>query len=510
MQNANQVNVTGGTYNGQTVEEALDNVSSDVTNISTQVTQIGNDVAADNDGDSTNELQDADEVNFTGGIYNGQNVQQVIENLETEITADGDGDSTNELQNANQVNVTGGTYNGQTVEEALDNVSGDVANLSAQAAQNSNDIAADEDGDSTNELQNANQVDVTGGTYNGQDVQAALELIATALAADNDGDASNELQNANQVNVTGGTYNGQTVQQALEVLTNAVAAGDNDSDPSNELQAAIDVPVTGGAYTGMSVQQALQIIAVSLQADDDGDATNELQDADEVNITSGTYAGSNVQSALENVAAAQAADDDGDSTNELQELIYDGETIGITNGNTIDLQDILLGAPGASIRYPQGIIGDYIVVTSANYQVPAGKTFYMTGGPPTVDLLISGTTFTHPTAPNMPILSSGQIIQDCKCIGLLIDEADILEVVMVNFQQSPTYTVPAGKELIVKSGMVNDDVSFLVVNGTQIEFFRPNFLRASSLLAFPEGTELQMPNNVSQMILTAYLIDLEP
>lgn len=448
------------------------------------------------DNDPINEIQNADQVNVTSGVFQGQTVQEALENI-NQGGADADNDPANEIQTASQVNIANGTFAGQNVEQALESLS-----------QNSTDA----DNDSTNELQNANEVNVTGGTYNGQDVQEALELIAAALNADNDPSNTNEIQTADEVNVMSGTYSGQNIQQALEQITTALGQHtDDDSDATNEIQTASEVNVTGGNYTGQTVQQALETIRTALLADDDGDSTNELQDANEVNITGGSFSGQNVQTALEDIKDLQDADDDSDSTNEIQELIFDGEVIGITGGNTINLGDIPLGAPGASVRYPQGIIGDYVVVTTADYTVPAGKNFYMTGGPPSIQLMLeSGAFVQHPTAPSMPIVDEGHVIKNCNCLGLLVDINTVITATTVDFQTTPVYTVPAGKVFVIKSGMVNDDISYLVVNGQQIEFFRPNYIRASNLLSFPEGTTLQMPNNVTQMALTGYLMEIEP
>ena len=371
--------------------------------------------------------------------------------------------------------------------------------------------------------QNAAQVDVVNGSFTGQTVEEALDNINASLAADEDTDATNELQNAEAVNVTTGTFSGQTVNEALEAIHSGLGDADGDGDATNEIQDATEVDIENGTFDGQNVQQALENINFALEADEDSDATNELQEANEINVTAGNYNGQTVEEALGNVNSEVttittqltqvvneiAADADGDATNEIQQLVYDGETLGITGGNTITLGDVVFSAPGASIIYPQGILGDYIVVTDANYEVPAGKNFYMTGGPPVVNLTVNGTSYAHKTTPNMPVLQEGQAIENCNCLGLLIDENGIVDVEIIDFQNASTYTVPTGKVFVVKSGMVNDDVSYLVVNNVQIEFFRPSLLRSSNLLSFPAGTSLQMPNNVSEMVLTGYLIELE-
>ena len=570
IQNATEVEIAGGTFDGQNVQQAIENISfglstdndSDATNELQNATEIpiitgefaGQSVenalnnlqaisTADNDTNAQNEIQTAGEVEVTGGDFDGQNVEQALNQLQNQVDSDNDDNPVNEIQNANQVSVTGGTYNGQTVEQVLEGLNTELSSVITQITQVINDVAVDGDGDSTNEIQSANEVSVTNGTYNGQTVEQVLEGLSLELStvttqitqvindvsADGDGDSMNEIQSANEVSVTNGTYNGQTVEQVLEGLNTELSsvitqitqvindvAADGDGDATNEIQSANEVSVTNGIYNGQTVEQALEDVNTdiiqlenNLAQDNDGDATNEIQTAATVNIDGGIFAGQNVEEILDSLQIRIVADNDGDDTNEIQELLYDGETLSITGGNTINLNDIPFAAPGANTSYPQGIFGDYIVVISANYQVPAGKNFYLTGGPPTVNLLVNGTSYAHPTTPSMPLLRGGQIIQNCNCLGVLIDENNIIETEIIDFQSYNIYTVPAGKVFIIKSGMVNDNVSYIVVNGVQIEFFRPNYLPSSNVLSFPEGTTLQMPNNVSEMVLTGYLVEIE-
>lgn len=65
----------------------------------------------------------------------------------------------------------------------------------------------------------ASSVDITNGTFVGQDLEQVLENLNTAAnTPDGDGDSGNEIQDADAVNVTDGAYNGQNVEQALNTL----------------------------------------------------------------------------------------------------------------------------------------------------------------------------------------------------------------------------------------------------------------------------------------------------
>lgn len=205
---------------------------------------------------------------------------------------------------------------------------------------------------------------------------------------------------------------------------------------------------------------------------------------------------------------------DESDTNELQELSIDGNTISISGGNTIELSStaIPFSAPGASYDLPQGLYGEYIVRTTGNYTVPNGKTFWITAGGPNVKLKGLGITpfAIHPTTPNMPVLPSGQVVQDCMCTGVLIDNSQFVQPLVINLIQDGSYTVPEGKTLFVKSGLKNDEIGYLKVNNSPMEFLRSNFTRGTRIIAFPAGTLVEpITSNANELILTGFLIDEE-
>ena len=125
------------------------------------------------------------------------------------------------------------------------------------------------------------------------------------------------------------------------------------------------------------------------------------------------------------------------NTNELQELSISGNIISLSDGNSISLTDtsVPFSAPGASYDLPQGIIGQHIVLGLGNYTVPAGKTLWITSGGPNVKLKGLGVTpfALHPTTPNMPVLPSSGVVQDCMCTGILIANTENIEPKVINF-----------------------------------------------------------------------------
>ena len=69
-----------------------------------------------------------------------------------------------------------------------------------------------------------------------------MTLIAASNAADNDTDPTNEIQDANEVNIddAAGNFTATEVEGALAELA-ASNAADNDTDPTNEIQDANEV-----------------------------------------------------------------------------------------------------------------------------------------------------------------------------------------------------------------------------------------------------------------------------
>jgi hypothetical protein len=199
------------------------------------------------------------------------------------------------------------------------------------------------------------------------------------------------------------------------------------------------------------------------------------------------------------------------TTNEIQTLTYDNGILSLSQGNSIDLRQTVFGGPGASSDFPQGIIGEPVLLMTGDYTVPSGKVLYLSAGGNNLKLKNYGSPalgyIVHPNTPNMPILPAGTNIADCMCTGLLLDTSYLVKPVIIDLTVLPAYVVPNGKVLFVKSGLPNDLPGRLILNGIEMEFFRPNFTRGTRNVTLPEGTLITKPTLYPEMVLTGYLID---
>lgn len=261
----------------------------------------------------------------------------------------------------------------------------------------------------------------------------------------------------------------------------------------------------GQAENAINAQMAET--AISLVGPNDTDITNELQslqqDGDSLKLVSGASNGTTA--ILLNVDDADA-----DATNELQTLSYENGMLSISGGNAINpAAEIPFGAPGASSDFPQGIVGEHIILKQEHYQVPAGKTLYVTAGNHRVNMNGYGTAtgvISHYTTPNMPVFPENTSISDCQCTGILVENNDFVTAVIIDFYSMPSYTVPDDMILFIKSGLASDQTGSLMVNDDLMEFFRPNFTRGTRIISFPELTVLKKPNDITEMVLTGYLM----
>lgn len=329
---------------------------------------------------------------------------------------------------------------------------------------------------------------------------ANTALVAVSLIGNNDNDPTNEIQtimqDGNMLTISGGEGGtGNSIELNVD---------DADADPMNEIQTIMQdgnmLTISGGAGgnggTGNSIE---------LNVDDaDADPTNEMQTLEQVGnmLTISGNGGNSIELNVE--------DGDADSNNEIQSLEVENGMLSLSGSNSIDLYNALpFGGPGASADFPQGILGEHLVLKDEDYQVPAGKTFYVTAG--TNALVINGlgssSGYQHPTTPNMPVFPENTTISECWCTGILVDNNNFIEAVVIDFFSTSSYVVPAGKVLFVKSGLDNTLPGWLDVNNERFEFFRPNFTRGTRIISFPEFTVLKRDEDVSQMVLTGYLIN---
>lgn len=391
IQNADEVDIddAAGNYTSNDVEGALAEIftlvtssnaadaDADPTNEIQNLSLSGNDLTIsggntvslppDGDSDATNEIQSAAEVDVAdaGGFYNSANVEGALQEIGADLAADADTDASNEL--ITSVTSTGGnitiTDPGATYTVPGDDIDNQTLTLSGNtlSIDNGNGVDlsgfVDGDGDSTNEIQDAAEVDVAdaGGFYNSADVEGALQEIGADLAADADTDATNEIQSVSRT--------GTDVELSLGGGTVSIA--DNDNDSANELitdfsatNGNIAITDAGGTTTvagdaidnqNLSYNSTTQALSldnggtVTLNVDDaDSDPTNEIQDADAVDITDagGNYTSNDVEGALAEIAADFAADADGDSSNEIQQLSRTGNQVELSlGGGTVNIED---------------------------------------------------------------------------------------------------------------------------------------------------------------------------
>ena len=340
---------------------------------------------------------------------------------------------------------------------------------------------------------------------------ASAARAATALD-DEDKDATNELQtlelqdgNLNLLDV-----NGNAVGTSIDLtptITTIISDAGLDSDPMNELQtlSLVNNELTILDQTGNPVGGTIDM---SIFNSLDNDPTNELQTLDYQN-------GELVLLSPDGTSVGDAIELDNSITNELQELTYIDGILGLTN-STIEISllgNISTGVTGGSSDFPQGIVGDHIILTTGDYQVPNGKILWITAGNTSVTLTNIGPapSVIHPTTPNMPVFPEGAVIQDCMCTGMLMDTTSVITPVIIDFMtQFNTYQVPDGKVLFIKSGLKNDQPGLLRVNGVDMTFLSPSFTRGTRIMSFPAETNIQaVPNAFGEVdvILTGYLLD---
>ena len=314
-----------------------------------------------------------------------------------------------------------------------------------------------------------------------------------------------EKSNASQNSIN--AQNAVNADVALMADTAVVALttlGDNDTSPDNELQNLVYDASTGV----LSITNTTEPGVLINTDDADANPANELQDL-EYDATTGELS---LTLAEGPSVTIDVDDEDADPENEFQQLSFENNILTISgeNGNSIDFGAELFGAPGASSDFPQGIVGQHIVLKTGTYTVPANKTFYLTASGNTVDFLTpSNITITHPTTPNMPVFGPNTAITDCRCTGMLVDFSEnIVPAVLDLTTANDTYTVPPGFILFLKSGISNSMTGTLKIDGDDMEFLRPNFTRGSRIISFPEGTNIQRPTNSDPgaYVLTGYLI----
>ncbi len=223
----------------------------------------------------------------------------------------------------------------------------------------------------------------------------------------------------------------------------------------------------------------------------------------------------NAQNAVNAQQALTALDDrDRDPLNEIQTMSFDTATSTLKLTKPNGLHDLVsfngtpLRAPGASIDFPYGVLGEAILITS-NYVVPSGKTLFINAANNPI-ILNDGRRLN--IEPGMPILPSGSMIATCFCSGILVKTEAYAEPIILDFA-SPgfEYTVQTGKTFVIKSG-TNDsrDMSF-VVDGTNYSFYTGSSA-SPRLVMIPEGKTMRrgLTNVGTSFVVTGYLLKKIP
>ena len=157
----------------------------------------------------------------------------------------------------------------------------------------------------------------------------------------------------------------------------------------------------------------------------------------------------------------------------------------------------IIGGNYNSLKYPQGTNGDYVAI-QGNYNVPVGKTLYITS---VFDEYQVGSVYYgggYPVFPASTLISAQQPFFGSHFTGILVDSDPSLTLVM---HSGSNYTVPAGKKLVVKSsGFIPGSIdSYVRFNGSAVVF------TSEIVDVFPSGSVL-IPDN-SNIGFTGYLIN---
>jgi hypothetical protein len=211
------------------------------------------------------------------------------------------------------------------------------------------------------------------------------------------------------------------------------------------------------------------------------------------------------------VAGTARDDRDRDSTNEIQTLSFSNNTLTLTapSGVTssVNFTDQPFRAPGASIEYPLGIIGEAVLI-STGYTVPAGKTLFISAVDASVTLNDANNTVLQ-NEPGMPIIPSGTSIANCGCSGILIPTNQYVQPLILDFTV-PTfdYLVPAGKTLVIKSGSTSGGRLDLQIDGLNYSFYTRG-IQSARLMVIPSGKRIRKSAYAisDRLVVTGYLLN---
>ncbi|WP_139063674.1 hypothetical protein [Flagellimonas eckloniae] len=352
-------------------------ITTNAGNIATNATDIANHIAADDDTDDTNELQDIEEVLTEGNDANGlvltglgtptagsdaatkAYVDGLADDDISAVAFDGTNLSVTEsgttlsadisaLDDSAGVTANAGNIATNTTDIATNagGITTNAGNIATNATDIANHIAADDDTDDTNELQDIEEVLTEGNDANGLVLtglgtptagsDAATKAYVDGLADD---DISAVAFDGTNLSVT---ESGTTLSADISALDDSAGVTAN---AGNIATNTTDIATNAGGITTNAGNIATNAtdIANHIAADDDTDDTNELQDIEEV-LTEGNDANGLVLTGLGTPTAgsdaATKAYVDGLADDDISAVAFDGTNLSVTESGTTLSADI--------------------------------------------------------------------------------------------------------------------------------------------------------------------------
>ena len=213
----------------------------------------------------------------------------------------------------------------------------------------------------------------------------------------------------------------------------------------------------------------------------------------------------NAQSAgFAQVAFTATDDEDKDPANELQTLSITEDSIAISNGNAIALDELdLFSASGLTLDFPQGTEGYEMTFVPDAFTVPNDQVFYLVAAEDTLQLPGVGSgNGKLITAPNLPVFPQGAQVAKCRCLGFLADMSEnILPLISVLQPNGANFfQVPPNRQLIIKSGI---DANVLIsLNNITLDYSK------AKAIVIPPGIQIRNESS-EEIIITGYLKSLE-
>jgi hypothetical protein len=209
------------------------------------------------------------------------------------------------------------------------------------------------------------------------------------------------------------------------------------------------------------------------------------------------------------VALSALGDLDGDPTNEIQSLLYRNDSLILTKPNgppsIVQLTTQAFRAPGASIEFPLGILGEAIAITT-NFVVPLGKSLYVSAVNDGV-LLADGKLLY--AEPGMPIIPEGNRISQCYCTGILLpNKTDVVPIILDFTSPTFEYKVPDNYTLVIKSGKTSRGLLDLQIDSDTYSFYTVTS-QSPRLIVITSGKRVKKPITLlpyDPLVVTGYLL----